>query len=266
LEKELDITLFDRSSGKMKLTAEGRLLFEKVVSLFEIVKSIRSDFDKERVKCQGAITIVAAHPIIDTFLAPYITNFIRKYPQVMFHVEGASIERVIEKLETAQADIGIAYSDALPKNIQCFQLFETGQRLIVPRKNRSLIETFPSLETIAKLPLILFSLTDTIPPYYESIFAKKRLNPNIIMMSNNYTTIKNYVAKGLGNALLGGYAISTGDKRRFAIYSMDKYFPKRKYGLLMRKGKYLSPAVKAFIVTLRKNRRSFETPENGQML
>jgi DNA-binding transcriptional LysR family regulator len=261
LEKELDVTLFDRSTGKMKLTSDGQLLFEKVVSLFEIVKDIKSEFDKERMECRGKVVIVAAHQIIDTFLAPYIINFINTHPHVLFHVEGGSIERVIEVLESAQADIGIAGIESLPKNILCFNLFETGEKLIVPKKSSSLIGNIPSLDKISKLPLILFSRTGTIPPYYESIFTEKGLKLNIIMTSNNYITIKNYVSMGLGIALLGGYAITNEDKKRFVIFSMDKYFPKRKYGLLIRKGKYLSPAVKAFIMTLKQSSGHLDIPE-----
>jgi DNA-binding transcriptional LysR family regulator len=42
LERELGVTLFDRSSGKMKITPEGKILLEKAVSLFEDVKGTSS--------------------------------------------------------------------------------------------------------------------------------------------------------------------------------------------------------------------------------
>jgi DNA-binding transcriptional LysR family regulator len=265
IEKELDVTLFDRSTGKMKLTSEGQILFEKVVSLFEIVKDIKSGFDKERMECRGKIVIVAAYPVIDTFLAPYIINFINTHPHVLFHAEGGSIERVIEILDSAQADIGIADIESflprhsIPKNISCFNLFETGEILIVPKKSSFLIGNIPSLDKISKLPLIIFSRTGTVPSYYERIFTEKGLKPNIIMTCNNYLTIKNYVSMGLGITILGGYSITNEDKKRFAIFPMDKFFPKRKYSLLIRKGKYLSPATKAFIMTLKQNIRHLDT-------
>ena len=52
-------------------------------------------------------------------------------------------------------------------------------------------------------------------------------------------------------ALLGGYAVSEEDEGTLDIFPMDRYFPKRKYGLLLRKKKYLSPALKAFIRTIK---------------
>jgi DNA-binding transcriptional LysR family regulator len=68
LEKELGATLFDRSSGKMKLTPEGRVLFEKAISLFEVVKEIRSEFGKEQPEYEGKIIIATSHVIMDFYL------------------------------------------------------------------------------------------------------------------------------------------------------------------------------------------------------
>ncbi len=71
------------------------------------------------------------------------------------------------------------------------------------------------------------------------------------MTHNNFVSVKRYVALGVGIALLSGYAFSEEDKKIFQILSLDQYFPKKKYGLLLRKKKYLPPAVKAFIHTIK---------------
>src|SRR5579863_1824156 len=68
LEKEFGVTLFDRSSGAMKLTAEGRVLLEKSISLFEVVRGMKSDLLRERMEYDGHIVIAASYTVIDTFL------------------------------------------------------------------------------------------------------------------------------------------------------------------------------------------------------
>lgn len=50
LEKELGVTLFDRSSGKMKITPEGKILQEEAVSLFEDVKRIKGEFTEQELE------------------------------------------------------------------------------------------------------------------------------------------------------------------------------------------------------------------------
>ena len=71
------------------------------------------------------------------------------------------------------------------------------------------------------------------------------------MTHNNFFSMKKYVSLGVGVALLSDYAVSAEDEKTMEILSLDQYFPKRKVGLLLRKRKYLSPAVRAFICTIK---------------
>jgi DNA-binding transcriptional LysR family regulator len=251
LEKELGVTLFDRSSGKMKLTPEGRVLFEKAISLFEDVREIRSEFRKEQLEYQGKIVIATSHAIIDSFLPRYISKFRTTHPRVSFHMEGGVFETALEKVDSGEADFGIAFADSVPATMVCYDLFETGQKLIAPKNNTFFPGTSPTLRQIAQAPLILFSRTGSIEPFIERRFAKERLKPNVVMIHNNFVSVKKYVALGLGIALLSGYAVSEEDEKTIDIFSLDRYFPRRRMGLLLRIRKYLSPAVKAFIRTVK---------------
>jgi len=251
LEKELDVTLFDRSSGKMKLTPEGRVLFEKAISLFEVVKEIRSELGKEQTRYQGKIIIATSHVIMDFFLPPYILKFRSSYPRVNFDIEGGVYEWVFERIESGEADFGIGNIDSVPKTIVCHDLFENSLKLIAPKNNTFFPGKSPTLRQIAQAPLILFSHRGSIDPPIERRFAQEQLKLNVVMTHNNFLSVKKYVALGLGAAIVGGHAISKKDEREIDILSLDKYFPKRRYGVLLRKRKYLSPAVKAFIRTIK---------------
>lgn len=62
LEKELGVTLFDRSSGKMKLTSEGKDVLENVISLFEAVKEIRNTPGRTVKNTRGKLLSLQAMP------------------------------------------------------------------------------------------------------------------------------------------------------------------------------------------------------------
>ena len=251
LEKELGVTLFDRSSGKMKLTPEGRNVLEHVITLFEDVKEIRNTRRKEQLEYEGKIVIVASHAIVDSFLPPYITRFITTHPRVTFHVEGGVIEVVFEKVEASEADFGIASVDSVPGTMVCHTLFESGLNLISHKKNRLFRGKSPTLRQIAQTPLVLFSRTGSAEPFIEKRFTEEGLKPRIVMTLNNFVSVKKYVAQGLGAAILSGFAVSKEDRKTFDVFSLDRYFPKRRYGILLRKKKYFSPAVKAFLRSIK---------------
>jgi len=251
LEKELGVTLFDRSSGKMKLTPEGKVLLEKAISLFEDVEEIRSEFRKQDLEYEGKIIIAATHAIIDSFLPPFISHFRIIHPRAEFHLEGGIREMVFEMINSTEADLGIAYIESIPKTIMSYDLFETGLILIAPKNNTFFPRKSPTLRQIAQAPLILFSHKGSIDPLVESRFAEEQLKPNVMMTLNSHVSVKKYVALGMGVAILGGHAVSKEDEKTIDIFPLDRYFHKRKFGLLLRKRKYLSPILKAFIRTMK---------------
>lgn len=249
LEREFGVTLFDRSSGTMKLTPEGRVLLEKSISLFEMIRGIKSEFLHEQMEFEGNIAVAASYTVIDTYLPPYVEKFRKAHPKVKFHMQGGFLETVLEKVESAEADFGISYieSGAISTSMVSHVLFETGMKLIAPKNNRFFPTSSPTLKQIAQVPLILFSRTGSLETFVERRFNEAGLKPDIVMTHNNSISIKNYVRQGIGAALVSGYALSREDKETVEIYPMDRYFPKRRYAILLRKKKYLPLVVKAFI-------------------
>ena len=251
LEKQLGVTLFDRSAGTMKLTAEGKALLPKVIHLFDDVQEIRDEFRKELREYQGRIAIAASHAIINSFLPPYISGFLKTYPRISFHIEGSFFENVYEKVESGEADFGIAFADSAPNTLECYHLFESGQKLIALKGNPFFPGRRPTLEQIAAAPLILFSRTGATEPFVRQPFAAAGLTLNTLITHNNFLAVKTYVSMGLGVALLSDYVISKQDEETLDIYDLDAYFPRRTVALLIRKRKYLSRAVSGFLQTIK---------------
>ena len=59
--------------------------------------------------------------------------------------------------------------------------------------------------------------------------------------------IKQYVAMGLGISIVTAICLTEADRTRLAARSLAQYFPSRSYGVVVRKGKFLSPQARAFI-------------------
>jgi len=251
LEKELGVTLFDRSSGKMIITPEGKILQAEAVSIFEDVKRVKGEFSNQELSYRGEIVIATTHVIIDAILPPYVQNFRKLHPGVTFRFEGGMREGIYEMIESAAADFGITTFDTFSHAIAFHYLYETELALITPKNSHFFRGKFPTLRQIAKGPLILIARGGVVEPMVGARFFKERLKPNVIITHNNFVSVKEYVHRGMGIAILSAHAITPEDEQRFDVYRMDRYFPKREYGILLKKKKYLSPLVKAFIRSIK---------------
>ena len=247
LEEEFGVILFDRSRGKMELTVEGKAFLEKTVSIFEIVKEMKWKFSKDYLENRGEITIAASHAIIHYFLPKFIIAFSEKFPEVNFTLEGGGVDIILERVNLAEADFGIASLNAIPDSILYLDLFETNLHLIAPKNNNFFHSRKPSLETIAKAPFIFFPHSSTISPQIKNVFAEKCLKLNVAIVLNNFESVKKYVELGKGVSILDDYTLEEDDKNRFDIYDVNRFFKRRTYGLIMRKHKYISPPTSAFL-------------------
>ena len=62
-----------------------------------------------------------------------------------------------------------------------------------------------------------------------------------------WEVIKQYVAMGMGISIISAICLTESDRDRLAARSLSQWFPSRSYGVVVRKGKYLSPQARAFI-------------------
>ncbi len=250
LENQFGVTLFDRSGGRMELTAEGRKILDKAVSLFEIIMEMKEETRPGKLENEGTISICTTHAVVHHFLPGHIASFKLKHPSVNFDIEGGGLDTILQKVESAEVDFGIASVAHVPETLIYKNIFETSLTLISPKGSGFFESGCPSLARIAEVPFISFPRSSTIMPLIVDRFGEQGLTLNETFILNNYETVKKFVAMGAGVAILDEYAIGEQDGKDMDVYDLGGYFPARKYGLLLRKRKYLPPCAKAFLAEL----------------
>ena len=251
LEKQFGVTLFDRSGGVMQLTYEGKMFLNNAISIFEIIKEMKNEINKKDSHFSGEITIASTHTVIQYILPPFIKSFREKSPNVCFTLEGGMHDMVIEKVESAEADFGIVNIETEKNNIRYCELYDTSLSLIQSKEDRFALGDKPSMKAMSKVPFISFPESAQIYPFIRGKFAEKKLGLNVVLIVNNFQAIKKYVSLGIGISILDANMVVEEDKKVLNVVNLDHIFNKRKYRLILRKGKYLSPAVKAFVKSIK---------------
>jgi DNA-binding transcriptional LysR family regulator len=76
-------------------------------------------------------------------------------------------------------------------------------------------------------------------------FKRHGLNYQVKVEAGGWEVIKRYVELGLGTSVVTSICLT--GQERLVTMPVKKYFPQRTYGVVLRKGKFLSPQARRFI-------------------
>jgi DNA-binding transcriptional LysR family regulator len=104
LEKQLGMTLIQRTTRRLHLTEEGAWLLGRARSVLADLESTEAEAAARRSQPSGLVRVNAATPALDHLLAPLVPAFLEAYPLVQ--LELASGETVVDLIEE-RADLAI---------------------------------------------------------------------------------------------------------------------------------------------------------------
>ena len=106
-----------------------------------------------------------------------------------------------------------------------------------------------TLKDVAKYPLILPPKNLSTHSVVEAVFAEHQLDHDVKLEVGGYDVIKKYVELGLGISIVMSHCLSDAD--HLHCVPLGRYFPKRTYGVVLRKIHELPPAAQRFVEMIR---------------
>jgi len=104
LERSLGVELFDRSHRKIKLTAEGRVLFDYTGRLLGLVAEIEHHFSASGC-FSGYVRIGVAEVVSITWLPRYIDLIAKRYPAVRLELDEGLTGELMQSLADGSLDL-----------------------------------------------------------------------------------------------------------------------------------------------------------------
>ena len=249
LERELKTTLFERRGPNIRLTPEGRILFDLARPLVQGMDALSETF---AAQCgdldRGELNIAAGESTILYILPETVKRFAEQYPGVRVKLHNVTGRDGLAMLRADEVDFAVGSMLEVPHDIDYHAIF-TYQPLLITAPQHPLAEkTEVTLEEISPHGLIL-------PPRHLStwrivdlVFQQHNVHYQVALEAGGWEVIKKYVELGLGVSIVTSICINEDD--RLARIPLDRYFPERSYGVVLRQGKYLAPQAKRFIETM----------------
>lgn len=250
LEEELGTRLFERRGPRIELTHDGHRLLELAKPLVEGIDGIEENFAMLRESAdRGTVNLAAGGSTIQYLLPPFVERYTREYPQVDVRLHNVTGKAGLALLREGEVDFAVGPMLDTPPDIE-FHPLVTYETMLVTRLDHPLAQQDDvTLEHIAKYPLILPPKNQSTYRIVEMVFAEHSVNYDVKLEVGGYDVIKRYVELGLGISIVMSHCLTGADHLHAA--SLRKYFPNRTYGVVLRKGKMLSPAAARFVETLR---------------
>ena len=249
LEAELGAKLYERSRRGIRLTPEGLRLLEYARSVIQSVDDLQEEFAAMRGQPRGTVRLAAFRGIAAYSLPSIVQRFLALHPGVRLVISSKIFDRDILRLTAAgEVDLGItaswnAFGDLAYLEYASYEMYAC-TALDHPWAGRREPLT---LAELAKQPLLLYEQGTAIRTRVNYVFARHGLQPEVPVEAGGSNALTEYVKIGLGVGIISGLVV--GKARDVAVHTIPvtDLFGKLGYGFVMRPGRYLPAAIRAFL-------------------
>ncbi|MBX3414220.1 MAG: LysR family transcriptional regulator [Pirellulales bacterium] len=246
LERELKTTLFERRGPKIKLTPDGAALYELAVKLVEELDTLHETFAARRGGLEsGRLDIAAGESTILYILPQFVRQFVDVYAGIDLKLHNVTGRDGLAMLRSDEVDFAVGSMVEERADMEYHPLFSYDPMLITPLDHPLAKKKSVTIKEVAQHPLILPPRHLTTWKIADLVFEQHNLTYNVKLEAGGWEVIKKYVELGLGISIVTAICLTEHD--RLAAIPLGKYFPQRTYGIVVRKGKFLSPQAQRFI-------------------
>lgn len=251
LENEFGTSLFNRMHRGMQLTAEGKLLLslgKDIIERVESAEKIMRDVghDKKSLK-------LGVPPMIGSLILPVIySEFVSKNTDISLEIVECGREEMIKKFSEEQLDMAfISHDRSIDRDIESLLV---GKLEIVcstaisePIGNKNVI----SPRELAGVPLVMFKDGFYQSDAIKAWFAKEGIAPNILMKTDQLSTMTKVIKSGTAVGFLFKKLIEDEDRLEWCSLSPSVTI---NVSLIWQKNKFFSLGMKRFKSFLAENR------------
>lgn len=260
LEEEMEVTLFIRRGASIHLTPDGELLLKMVKPLVEKLEHLDKEFRHQRAEVEeGYVEVAGGGSTILYVLPRYVEEFRRLHPKMEVRLHNVTGLEGLAQLRAGLVDFAVGPMMDVPEDLEFHPIFSYEPVLITCVGHPLARKKELSLADISQYPLILPPRNLSTWRVVDSAFKKNGLSYQVAMEVGGWDAIKKYVALNLGISIISSVGIA-GDEK-LEVLPAGEFFPKRMYGVVLRKDSILSPQARQFVKLLLSKNETLAGPQ-----
>ena len=247
LERELDVQLVDRASGR--LTEEGEVVVARARRIVSELEAMVADVTALRQEVVGTVRL----GMIGTtgrWLVPQLFDLLRlHHPHIHLNVGEGSSTQLELQLASGQLDLAVVTFPLSGDEIMVAELFQEDLMLVLPKDHPLATMTALPLERLADMELLLPAPGTALRAEIDSAVLPARIELRPAMELDGVRMIASLAFDGYGPAVLPATAVPGHLRERFAVMPVIG-LPRRHVGVAQRRRGLPSAPVRAVIDVL----------------
>ena len=154
LEDELGVPLFDRSGGRITLTAGGKVLLPLADQMKEISDQAFAAVAETSGEQAGELAVGASQTIAQYLLPNFIAGFIKAHPRIRVVARSGNTEAMLDALVAHQIHLALIEGPDRRKDLNIEPFFQDHMVLVVPT-NHEWADQEVDIEALKQQPLLM---------------------------------------------------------------------------------------------------------------
>ena len=252
LERDLGATLFERRGPRIELTFEGQLLYELARPLVEGLSALDHEFHARRNNLEhGRLVIAAGESTIHYVLPRTVQQFSSAHPGIALRLNNVTGQQGLQQLRERVVDFCVGPILDTPSDI-AFEPVVAFDPVLIAAQGHPLAKLKKvTLRDISRYPLILPPRHLSTWRQVEMVFQQHRLPYEVRLEMGGWEVIKRYVELGMGISIVMSVCLT--GRELLEVIPVNRYFPKRVYGIVSLNTRTLSPQAREFIAMFKKS-------------
>ena len=251
LEREVGVTLIDRTRRPFAVTPEGQSFYTASREMLEAWEKAKAEVAGVKAQVDGTVRVAAIYSVGLHDMSHHLQRFMSLHPKVRVQLECLHPHKVVEAVLNDEADVGIMSYPPADKALSVIPLRSEAMAFVCHPTHRLARRRAVTPEDLAGEPFVAFDAGLTIRKAIDRALRQRNVKLNIAMAFDNIETIKQAIMIGAGVSLLPRHTVDkeAGIRTLVAVpFSLPDLV--RPVGLIHRRQKPLSPAVRRFIQLL----------------
>ncbi|MCS4533544.1 LysR family transcriptional regulator [Neisseria montereyensis] len=246
LEKNWEVTLFDRTTRKLHLSGYGNKLLPQVQRILNEVEALDIELQNLKNFHKGQVHLAVSQQLAASALPAVLAGFKEQYPDIQANLIDCNVEQVLQRVKDGEVDFGLGPERTHGSDIESDFLFSLPFFLVVRPEHRLAGKNIINWKDLADEALITLSspftdrLAANLPQQAANYINQPRYRVNFL------STALGMTKAGLGITMCLPYAADWVRQHGLVMRPLGRPQVKRSFYIYRLKHRAASPAAQTF--------------------